>query len=333
MNHPIKQKWLLFRKTFPRMVDTYFPSHSLILNNLLKDGLQGSSNMLFYGCYGFPLEYFAELFVQRSLNSLSASQLSFENTNHTHVPHIVWNQKIPYRATESYFIVDLRHPDMPKDLACFPEFVKCILESSCIHMERHIFLLYNVDVICSSQNHYAMRVLLERFSHNALFIGTTYKLGRIEPPIRSRFMMIRVPLPSEEECATAAAATVTPVVTIAPSPHNREDCKTRNLLHTISDTTTNNLNYPPLKDFMQPQTQQAKAPRPSIVEIRQMAYKLFQAHITLPMLAMDLIQLIRPKSIQPFLEKAHVIEAMYNQSSKCRETLYLELMLHYAFIL
>jgi hypothetical protein len=267
---------------------------------MLKDGLNGSSNVLFYGSYGFPLEYFAELFVQKSLGFTSFLDIEHKQA--------ISDQSIPYKTTDAYFIIDLKHPDMPKDLACFPDFVKNILQSSCLHMERHIFLLYNVDVICSSQNHFAMRVLLERFSTNAIFIGTTYRLGVIEAPIRSRFMLTRIPLPTSLECASIM----------------NKPIADRNILHQVSDIPAD-LNFPQLRDFMKS--------TPSITLVRQMAYKLFQAHISLSLLADDLTKLVKPNKVSAFIKKATDIEKQYIKSSKCRETLYLELMLHYAFLL
>ena len=317
--------WSRFRESFPDIVATVLPFHHAILQNLTKGSMPmpSLSNVLFYGANGFPLAYFAEHFVHQLLK---ITPHECKNKQ-----HVVWNTKIPYATTDYYFTIDLSHPDMPKDLGFFPEFIRSIIETSCMHVERHVFLLLNVDVLCSSKNHYAMRVLLESYSSNALFIGTTHKIGGIEPPIRSRFMLVRVPLPTLEEnekvvkCLVASQTTLTPTHTPTLTR-----LTSRNLLRNIamvdydSINHEKDLNYPPLQTFMS-QTQP-----PSIMDIRQMSYKLYQSHITIPLLAQDLIKLTHEDVAKNLLCKAADLDTLYTRSSRCRETIYLELLLHYA---
>lgn len=312
--------WRTFRESFPSLVGKHLPYHTRVLDNIVHAGITCSPNVLFYGAYGFPLEYFAELFVRRLIGAC-------DQTPSVAAQRAVWDQMIPYAFTDQYFLVDLNHPDMPKDLGCFPDFVKNILESACIHMERHVFILANVDTLCTSKNHFAMRVLLERFSKNAMFVGTTHKIGNIEPPIQSRFMLVRIPLPTSQQCVAIVRDMVSDYVC---DKDEKNHCN-RNLLHHVasavlrSDTKATQAAYPSLEDFMR-RTQ-------SIEAIRQMSYKLFQAHVTLPLLAEDLAKRMPAKKAATLIHKAAEIDQKYKASSKCRETLYLELLLHYAFLL
>jgi len=315
--------WRSFRDGFSLLVDKHLPYHTYVLTNITQTSLEHSPNVLFYGAYGFPLEYYAECFVRRLIgtdNTLSATHVK------SPAKRAVWDHKVPYAFTDHYFIVDLNHPDMPKDLGCFPDFIKNILESACIHMERHVFILTNVDVICTSNNHFAMRVLLERFSKNAIFVGTTHKIGNIEPPIQSRFMLVRVPLPTPQECSAIVRELVPDGTYQECAPGNR------NLLHHIGNAARSStsqspsaLAYPPLEDFMRRSQ--------SVESIRQMSYKLFQAHVTLPLLTADLIKHVPPKKAATLIHRAADLDRQFKASSQCRETLYLELLLHYAFLL
>lgn len=174
-----------------------------------------------------------------------------------------------------------------------------------------------------------LRVILERFAKNAWFICTTYHISAIESPIRSRFLLLRVPLlsstvlkavfaraaiPLHEECvkhdiADLNVATFLSVMDPKLLPYSAEDfCKLR---------------APFLQDVL-------KLPSPSISQIRTVTQKLSVHGFTLSQITQDLLHSIKTCDMDDFLHKAANIEHMYVCTEKYRKPLYIELLLHTA---
>jgi hypothetical protein len=108
---------------------------------------------------------------------------------------------MPYYETDLYIHIELRHPNMPKDVGVIIDFLKHVLPSRCIHFDKHIVVLQDIDVLCRKEGGAVavLKILLERFAHNVWFICTTHRIDALEGPIQSRFLCVRLPLPSVAE--------------------------------------------------------------------------------------------------------------------------------------
>jgi len=106
-----------------------------------------------------------------------------------------------YYETDLYIHIELRHPNMPKDVGVIIDFLKHVLPSRCIHFDKHIVVLQDIDVLCRKDGGAVavLKILLERFAHNVWFICTTHRIDALEGPIQSRFLCVRLPLPTIAE--------------------------------------------------------------------------------------------------------------------------------------
>jgi uncharacterized membrane protein YgcG len=163
------------------------PFHGSLLNRLrTSESLSTSPNLLFYGSRGFPLEYMAY-------------GLFPEFAQWTKQP-CLWQEKLPYFDYQGQLLeIQCRHPEFTKNLDLLCDFMKHILTTRCMYQSKYLFLIRDIDVLAQSSIHYAFRVLLERYSNNVLFMATTHTLSKIEPPLQSRFMLLRIPFPSKAD--------------------------------------------------------------------------------------------------------------------------------------
>jgi len=164
----------------------HLPYYEQILETLAKLNFSENPNILFYGCHGIPFDFIWELMLRRKFGSFKKSKY-------------VWNKDITYYETPYFFELDLLYPHQPKDMERFSEFIKEIISHPCIHEDRHIIVLKSIEQLSNKTKSTALRVLLERYSKNVFFICTTAHIGAIEPPLQSRFLLIRCPVFSPDE--------------------------------------------------------------------------------------------------------------------------------------
>lgn len=123
---------------------------------------------------------------------------------------------IVFRECPCAFDIDLANPNHPKealtDREMLSDLIKDLIATPPVYAmdatavdRRHIVVLRNLDRIVHP---HVFRVLLERFSHNVWFLATTTSLSRIESPLRSRFMMVRVPAPPPSQGPVATPPSV-----------------------------------------------------------------------------------------------------------------------------
>ena len=176
--------WAPFLARFDEILGKCLPHHNDIVR-VLADTVtspEGTPNVLLYGARGFPLELVYRAAIRRRFGE-------FHLRDHV-------SGDIPYRRCGYFIELDFAHPNLPKDLECLTGFLRDIVDARFAHAPRHIIVLRNVDALRDPQ---PFRVLLERFSNNAVFMCTTHRLGAIEPPLRRRFQHSRVPLPTAQE--------------------------------------------------------------------------------------------------------------------------------------
>jgi hypothetical protein len=284
--------------------------------------------ILLYGSYGFPHDLLWREAIQRrfQVDRLSPSTC-------------IWGKELQYTETPYYIQLDMNHPTIPKDIETLQDFLKSVITTRSITADRHIIILENIEaLIHKTVSMNTFRVLLERFSKNVWFICTTYHMGMLEPPLRSRFQGLRVPLPTEEEnrailqLLDGTATTISATSSIfSPS---------QNLIRALvtpaySDEYMLWLScrvFPPLADFI------LNTPSPTIEAVRAITYKAFQCGISIAELAIDIIDACtrRGDSDEVLFRTTKELanyEHMATQSKGMRTLLYMEYMVHYATVI
>lgn len=190
IHNGIDELWRYISSRFHTVVLNNLPYHSAIVKELYtlltNAESSNSTNILMYGAPEFPKSLLWECIFADKYGS-------FRKTRN------VWRNQINYLETPYFFEVDVADPQHPKDIEILSNFIKDIVQHPCVLNRRHIIVVNNIDKICMRGSTYAFRVLLERFSSNALFVCTTTKLSSIEKPLLSRCIDMRIPLPSTEQ--------------------------------------------------------------------------------------------------------------------------------------
>lgn len=287
------------------LVDVFYQiNHSKqLLSSLQKEPIEQLPNLLFYGSSHIPLEYMAY--------ALLNVRIPIKRKH-------MWEDKLPYYECESFFEIQCNHPSMPKNYDILCDFMKHILTSHCIHHNKHIMILRDVDIITQSEYHFALRVLLERFSHNVLFIATTHHISKLESPLLSRFMMIRIPQPPMEEIYTVCRM-------LAPSIEPSSYIHERNLLACLFRLYLRLQNYDVPLLLGDKDLEEFLSKTRGFEDVRQFAYRVFQKGIPFAEFCSHLIQLVKPAKYQSILvEKLASLEHSLALSSKGREPIYYE---------
>ena len=285
----------------------------------LMDGCEDADypNVLLYGCQGFPQTLLWDAAVERKYGDFKRREC-------------VWNKEWIYSENPYFFEIDFLNPSQPKDVISLGDFLKEIISHPCIHASRHIFILKHIDQLCTRGYVYMLRVLLERFCKNAWFICTTYHISAIEKPIRSRFLMFRIPLLKTDHIREIISGA---------SLHFPEECN-KHLINDLNVATFLSLvpdsGLPYRKEdfckFHAPFIQDTlNQPSPTIAQIRALTQKLSVHGFSLSQISMDLLQFIKkPKDQHAFIMKASEIDHMYSSTERYRKPLYIELLLHTA---
>lgn len=290
------------------------PFHRGVLQRLRQEPIDTLPNLLFYGSTGFPLEYMAYALLGQGDNAAAGSGPGPSKKE------CVWNDKVPYGECEAFFEIQCRHPDLTKDYGVLCDFLKAILQTRPIFQTKHVFILRDIDIIAQSDHHYALRVLLERYSANVLFIATTHALSKLEPPLRSRFMMVRIPQPTPDDKARfsqhfgaaegAVAAGVANATTFIEAMY---------LLR---------LPPPPESQVLTEFLSQGLSASPQ--EVRAFAYRCFHKGYTFAYFCRLLLQQIPSARLAQEFSR---LEYTLTQSSKGREPLYYEKALYITLFL
>lgn len=282
-----------------------FPYYQYIIDSLFTSSLSTLPNMLLYGPTGFP----AEILIEYALSIYVSSNFPIQKR------YPFWNHTLPYIETHYYFCLDTDHPEFPKDIHVLTDFIKHIISSKCIHMERHIIILKNIEKITHTRQGNMFRVLLERFTQNVLFLCTTHRIHEIEKPILSRTQLYRIPLPTLTQIKEVIYC-INPKCTIEPLSRNL----VQELLF-LEHPQRSNFHYPPILGLQKMKCSQT--------DIRHLASKLFQYQITLGQLIHDCLRLIKTdsKKIQ-WIQHTSTIEHQSKLSDPLKRVFYFELVLN-----
>jgi len=258
--------WNLFYKNFETIL-SFLPYHKYTCDSIFFGDLNTIPNSLLYGPKGFPFE----TLIEYSISKLFSCEFPIQKR------YPLWNDTLPYTETNYYFCIDTEHPEFPKDIQSLTEFIKHIVQTKCIYLERHIIIIKNIDTIANKNTCFIFRVLLERFSQNAFFICTTHQLQMIEKPLLSRMQCYRIPLPTIQQ--------IQQILQII-KPDFNQDITTRQFAFLLFhlDNIPKMLNYLPITETIH------KSLTP--LEIRVLSYKIFQYKITLSELITDCMSFI-----------------------------------------
>lgn len=315
--------WKQFTTNFLNKVLPNLPIHLSIIDKLKKILLQGGifevQNILLYGSKGFPMNLiwesvFIEMFGSNYYKNL-----------------LTWHNKLNYIETPYFFEIDMDDPNNTKELDVISVFLKEIIQHKCVHSNRHIIIINNIDRLCARRSSYSFRVLLERYSANAIFICTTTHYGSIESPLISRCINIRVPLPTNTEIQnimTSLELSYHPLLT----SNNCRDIYFALyihwlILHMPEIITEEFCNYHTLGivDLLK------NKKKNTIEDIRSFVSKISVHDPSIREITIDILNTItNNKKKHEFLTKAAEIENMFATTEGHRKPLYIELLLNVA---
>lgn len=295
--------WNLFYQNFEKIL-SILPYHKYTCESIFYGDFNTISNSLLYGPKGFPFE----TLIEYSISKLFSCDFPIQKR------YPLWNDTLPYIETNYYFCIDTEHPEFPKDIQSLTDFIKHIVQTKCIYLDRHIIVLKNIDAIANKNTCFIFRVLLERFSQNAFFICTTHQHQLIERPLLSRMQAYRIPLPTTQQIQDILKYI---------NPDFNETVTIRNLafiLFHLDNLPKQLLNYPPLKDTLH----QSLTP----TEIRQLSYKLFQYKISISELISDCMSYIDDNHQKiKWIEQTSKIELCAKKTDPNKICFFIELIL------
>lgn len=308
----INNYWSIFKNNFKNIIES-----NEYYNKILNFSYDSNINILLYSIYGFPLDLFIEEIIKKKFNIKAI----YKN-------ECIWNKNIIYIENQHFIEIDLLNPNMSKDFSILNDFLLHIIKSKNIINNKHFIIIKNIDLL--DNYFFAFRILLERFSNNVYFVCTTYKISKIEAPIKSRFTLFRIPLFKHEE--------INKIFRDLNIPLNRFliENKTRNIINAlfIAQVEKNepeiityqfcNYHFPPLFDFIEEKDF-------SIENIRKLSYKLCQYNISISQLTIDLLKKNK-KSKEELIKQACMIDNLLIKTNKGREPIYLEALLCQYFL-
>lgn len=281
------------------------PLHYYTVQSMFNGSIHEIQNILLYGVKGFPLEIIAEYAIAKLFSCSFPIQKRYP----------IWNNTIPYIETNYYICLDTEHPEFPKDIQILVEFISQIIKSKPICLDKHIIIIKNLEQIANSNSCYIFRILLERFSSNVIFINTTHNIQYLEQPLLSRMTKYRLPLPTLSQIES--------IVKLIKPDFKNSLPNTRNItfvLFHLDHIPVTILHYPPLKDTIhKPLT---------MMEIRNISYKLYQYRISVADLIQDCISFIQNEDKQiEWLLKVSQIEYDSKKNDPNKNCFFLELVL------
>jgi hypothetical protein len=308
----LRDAWALFEQRFDRYVENLQCYN--IIRNIISNGFVGFSNILLYSA-GFP----SHLIISHMIRAI------FNESTHNGCAKI-FDKDVMYHEYPYHFEVDCMNPMQTKSIEKFAGFIKHIASHKCIHSDRHVMVMLNVDAVVRDSAQ-SFRVLLERFSNNVIFICTTNVLSAIEKPIVSRFMCIRVPLFTTEqiqhiledigfepsECAAVANFT---------DHRNLPYCMYVAAMSRYQQTQCN-LRYPFLLDYWG-----SDCSKPTLDQLRSLTQKIHNLDIAIPNLANDLIKISKDRYKANVISLCTAVDHWIALTDGNRKSLYIEYLVN-----
>lgn len=236
------------------------------------------------------------------------------------------------------------NPENIKNIEKITPFLLHIIGSKNVKMKKHVIVIKHIDLLSSLFCEF--RIILEKFSHNVIFICTTHYITKIEAPVKSRFSRFRIPLFTFTEIQTI----FTDYLHISMNDYLFET-KPRNIIKALflseierHPTSTElltkefvELNFPPFVDFIKGYNKNKN----NLDDIRGLSYKCCQFNISILQIIQDFICLVDFESYYVNIRDSNdknklkcdiikigvEIDYILSQTNKCKEPLYIENLL------
>lgn len=304
--------WNEFCNRFDEICEECFPNHAELVGRFSDPrSLDGSPNIMFYGAEGFPIHMLLDFMFRRMYGSFTRNQCQISSD-------------LEYYQTQWFLEFDFHHPNfMKQSTECF-ELIKQMIQGPTVHGGRHVIVLKNVDgaLLIAKQ---MFRVLLERYSKNAIFICTTHNISKLEPPLKSRFTLVRIALPSKEEIMSMVRKLGLSIEERYVSQNVYKTLLTLDLIKTVSSDQIESLcsfHYPPISELSSSSTMEA---------VRTMSNKICQTNVPFRNIILDLLSLLKDDQAKmSFVEDAASMEHMLACTNGGRQVLYVENLIHRA---
>jgi hypothetical protein len=341
----IKTNWDKLEEVFPDIINTN-KRYKLILDNILLS----SNNKLLYTPIGFPID----IYLNTLLIKIFDIKSPFNKTEHT------WDKSIIYIENQYYIDIDLMNPENIKNIEKITSYLLHIIGSKNVKMKKHYIVIKHIDLL--SELFCDFRIILEKYSHNVVFICTTHYITKLETPIKSRFSTFRVPLFTFEEIQDIFSNHLN----ISMNDYLLET-KTRNLVKAIfiSDIERHpssgeiltkdfvEFNFPPFVEFIKNYNKNKN----NLDDIRGLSYKCCQYNVSILQIIQDFIKLVDYGTYYLNIRCSHIqqyphhifddamkndlknnlkneiikigmdIDYLLSQTNKCKEPLYIENLL------
>ena len=334
----IKTEWDKLEEVFPDIINDN-KRYKQILDNILLS----SNNKLLYTPIGFPIDLLLNLLLARIFNIVAP----FNKTEH------VWDKSIIYMENQYYIDIDLMNPENIKNIEKITTFLLHIISSKNVKMKKHYIVIKHIDLL--SKLFCDFRIILERYSHNVIFICTTHYITKIENPIKSRFSTFRIPLFTHDEIIDIYCN----YLNISINDYLSET-KTRNIIKAIfiseierhplsSEILTKEFvefNFPPFVEFIKNYNKNIN----NLDDIRALSYKCCQYNVSILQIILDFIKLVdygtyylnikytydiynedinilKNKLKYEIIKIGIDIDCLLSQTNKCKEPLYIENLL------
>jgi hypothetical protein len=337
----IKTNWDKLEEVFPHIINTN-KRYKLIMDNILLS----SNNKLLYTPIGFPID----IYLNTLLIKIFDIKAPFNKTEHT------WDKSITYIENQYYIDIDLMNPENIKNIEKITSYLLHIIGSKNVKMKKHYIVIKHIDLL--SELFCDFRIILEKYSHNVVFICTTHYITKLETPIKSRFSTFRVPLFTFEEIQDIFSN----YLNISMNDYLLET-KTRNLVKAIfiSDIERHpssgeiltkdfvEFNFPPFVEFIKNYNKNKN----NLDDIRGLSYKCCQYNVSILQIIQDFIKLVDYGTYYLNIRCSHNqqyphhifddtmkndlkneiikigmdIDYLLSQTNKCKEPLYIENLL------
>jgi hypothetical protein len=337
----IKTNWDKLEEVFPDIINTN-KRYKLIMDNILLS----SNNKLLYTPIGFPIDIYLNTLLIRIFDI----KAPFNKTEHT------WDKSIIYIENQYYIDIDLMNPENIKNIEKITSYLLHIIGSKNVKMKKHYIVIKHIDLL--SELFCDFRIILEKYSHNVVFICTTHYITKLETPIKSRFSTFRVPLFTFEEIQDIFSNHLN----ISMNDHLLET-KPRNIIKAIfiseierhpssGEILTKDFvefNFPPFVEFIKNYNKNKN----NLDDIRGLSYKCCQYNVSILQIIQDFIKLVDYGTYYLNIRCSHIqqyphhtfddimkndlkneiikigmdIDYLLSQTNKCKEPLYIENLL------
>jgi hypothetical protein len=340
----IETNWNKLEEAFPNIINDN-RRYKLILENILLS----SNNKLLYTPIGFPID----IFLNRLLIIIFNIKDPFNKTEN------IWEKNIIYIENQHYIEIDLMNPENIKNIEKITSFLLHIITSKNVKMKKHYIVIKHIDLLSSLFCDF--RIILEKYSHNVVFICTTHFITKLETPIKSRFSTFRIPLFTFDEIQNI----FNNYLKISMNDYLLE-IKTRDIIKAlfISEIERHpssleiltkefvEFNFPPFVDFIKNYNKNKN----NLYDIRNLSYKCCQYNVSILQIIQDFIKLVDYGTYYLNIRYSHTydinninniknidiiknnlkfeiikigldIDYLLSQTNKCKEPLYIENLL------